>query len=125
MVVVRDELSIVFTALADPTMRAILSRLAQGPATVGELAEPFSVSRPAISQHLTVLGSAGLIERTTEAQWRRCTIRTAPLDEVSEWVDRHRVAWQPSTLRNGLRPDSAVRRSVNRRTADLRRPPCP
>ena len=89
----KDELSLVFSALADPTRRAMLSRLAQGPATVGELAAPFSISRPAISQHLRVLESAGLVERTAEAQWRRCTIRTEPLDEASVWVDQHRTAW--------------------------------
>lgn len=88
-----DELSAIFGALADPTRRAMLSRLAAGPATVGELGAPFAMSRPAISQHLKVLESAGLIERTTEAQWRRCSIRTAPLDDASAWVDRHRAAW--------------------------------
>ncbi|WP_448006579.1 ArsR/SmtB family transcription factor [Agromyces bauzanensis] len=88
-----DELSLVFHALADPTRRAILSRLHSGPTTVGELAEPFAMSRPAISQHLRVLERAGLIERTTTAQWRTCTLRTAPLDEASEWVERHRGEW--------------------------------
>ena len=71
-----DELSLVFQALADPTRRAIISRLRGGPTTVGELAEPFAMSRPAISQHLKVLERAGLIERTADAQWRRCTLRT-------------------------------------------------
>ena len=94
MAVAKDELSLVFSALADPTRRAMLSRLARGAATVGELAEPFSISRPAISQHLTVLEAAGLIERTTEAQWRRCSIRTEPLDGAAVWVDQHRAAWQ-------------------------------
>lgn len=88
-----DELSLVFHALADPTRRAILSRLHSGPATVGELAEPFAMSRPAISQHLKVLERAGLIERTTTAQWRTCTLRTEPLDEASVWVERHRGEW--------------------------------
>ncbi len=88
-----DELSLVFHALADPTRRAILSRLHSGPTTVGELAEPFAMSRPAISQHLRVLERAGLIERTTTAQWRTCTLRTEPLDEASEWVERHRGEW--------------------------------
>ncbi|GAA4379940.1 ArsR/SmtB family transcription factor [Agromyces bauzanensis] len=88
-----DELSLVFHALADPTRRAILSRLHGGPTTVGELAEPFAMSRPAISQHLKVLERAGLIERTTTAQWRTCTLRTEPLDEASEWVERHRGEW--------------------------------
>lgn len=88
-----DELSLVFQALADPTRRAMLSRLRVGPATVGELAEPFEMSRPAISQHLKVLERAGLIERTAHAQWRSCTLRTEPLDEASEWVERHRGEW--------------------------------
>lgn len=88
-----DELSLVFQALADPTRRAMLSRLRVGPANVGELAEPFAMSRPAISQHLKVLERAGLIERTAHAQWRSCTLRTEPLDEASEWVERHRGEW--------------------------------
>lgn len=88
-----DELSRVFQALADPTRREILSRLRDGSMTVGALAEPFAMSRPAISQHLKVLERAGLIERTASAQWRTCTIRTEPLDEASAWVDRHRGEW--------------------------------
>ena len=88
-----DELSAVFQALADPTRRAIISRLRAGSTTVGELAEPFRMSRPAISQHLKVLERAGLIERTTDAQWRRCSLRTEPLDEASAWVERHRDEW--------------------------------
>ena len=88
-----DELSLVFQALADPTRRAIISRLRGGPTTVGELAEPFAMSRPAISQHLNVLERAGLIERTVNAQWRTCTLRTEPLDEASDWVERHRGEW--------------------------------
>lgn len=88
-----DELSRVFHALADPTRRAIVSRLRDGPTTVGELARPFDMSRPAISQHLGVLERAGLIERTPDAQWRRCSLRTEPLDEVSAWVERHRREW--------------------------------
>jgi DNA-binding transcriptional ArsR family regulator len=88
-----DPLSLVFAALADPNRRAMLSRLAEGPTTVGELAEPFAMSRPAISQHLKVLETAGLIERTTDAQWRRCSVRANALDEASGWVERHRAAW--------------------------------
>ena len=93
MAVSPDALSLVFQALADPTRRAIISRLHAGPTTVGELAVPFAMSRPAISQHLNVLERAGLIERTADAQWRRCTLRTAPLDEASAWVERHRADW--------------------------------
>ena len=89
----QDTLSTTFAALADPTRRAILSRLHGGPATVGALAEPFAMSRPAISQHLNVLERAGLIERTATAQWRTCALRTEPLDEASAWVERHRGEW--------------------------------
>lgn len=88
-----DELSRVFAALADPTRRDILTRLGDGPITVGALAANYAMSRPAISQHLRVLERAGLIERTADAQWRRCTLRTEPLDEASAWVERHRDEW--------------------------------
>ncbi|WP_316572917.1 metalloregulator ArsR/SmtB family transcription factor [Neobacillus sp. YIM B06451] len=89
----KDTLSLIFAALADPTRRNILSRLSQSPATVGEVAELFEISAPAISQHLKVLERAGLIERTTNAQWRTLTIRTEPLDEASAWVEKHRREW--------------------------------
>jgi DNA-binding transcriptional ArsR family regulator len=88
-----DPLNAVFGALADPTRRGILSRLAAGAATVGDLAAPYAVSASAISQHLKVLERAGLIERSTTAQWRTCTLRTEPLDEASAWVDAHRQLW--------------------------------
>jgi len=88
-----DTLSLVFAALADPTRREILSRLAQGTATVGEVAAPFSVSGPAISQHLKVLERAGLVTRTAHAQWRTLSMRTEPLDQASAWVEQHRREW--------------------------------
>jgi DNA-binding transcriptional ArsR family regulator len=88
-----DHLSLVFAALADPTRRAILSRLAEGPATVGEVAAPFAMSAPAISQHLKVLERAGLITRTAHAQWRTLTMEAEPLDEASAWVEKHRREW--------------------------------
>ena len=88
-----DALDMVFQALADPTRRAIISRLRGGPTTVGDLAGPFAMSRPAVSQHLNVLERAGLIQRTADAQWRRVSLRTQPLDEASAWVERHRAAW--------------------------------
>ncbi len=88
-----DELSMIFAALADPTRRAILSRLRQGPTTVGDLAEPFNISKPAISQHLRVLQNAGLIERTTTAQWRTCSLRSERLDDASAWIEHHRGLW--------------------------------
>lgn len=88
-----DRLSLVFAALADPTRRAILSRLSRGSATVGEVAEPFSISGPAISQHLKVLERAHLITRTTRAQWRALSLEAEPLDEVSAWIDQQRREW--------------------------------
>jgi DNA-binding transcriptional ArsR family regulator len=91
--VAKDTLSLIFSALADPTRRDILTRLSQRPATVGEVAELFEISAPAISQHLKVLERAGLIERTVNAQWRTLTMRTEPLDEASAWVEKHRREW--------------------------------
>jgi DNA-binding transcriptional ArsR family regulator len=88
-----DALSRVFSALADPTRRDILTRLESGPATAGELASGYAMSRPAVSQHLTVLTNAGLIERTASAQWRQCSIREKGLDEASEWMAKHRAEW--------------------------------
>lgn len=89
----KDSLSLIFAALADPTRRNILTKLSQGSATVTEIAEPFEISAPAISQHLKVLERAGLIERTANAQWRTLSIRTEPLDEASAWVEKHRREW--------------------------------
>ena len=83
-----------FLALADPTRRAILARLATGEATVSELAEPFEMSMPAVSKHLRVLERAGLIARGREAQWRPCRIEAAPLKEVAEWTERYRQIWE-------------------------------
>jgi DNA-binding transcriptional ArsR family regulator len=88
-----DRLSVVFAALADPTRRAILARLADGDATVTELAEPFSISLPAISRHLKVLERAGLISRSRSGQWRSSTLETAPLKEATDWMERYRVFW--------------------------------
>ena len=91
-----DTLSSTFSALADPTRRAILSRLASGEASVTELAEPFSMSMPAISKHLKVLERAGLIARGREAQWRPCRLEAGPLKEVSGWVEHYRRFWEGS-----------------------------
>lgn len=88
-----DALSVTFSALADPTRRAILERLRRGVATVSELAEPFSVSLPAISRHLKVLERAGLIRREKEAQWRRCHLAADPLKDAAAWVDQYRDFW--------------------------------
>jgi len=91
-----DKLSVTFAALADPTRRAILARLARGEATVTELAAPFKVSLPAISKHLKVLERARLIVRGRDAQYRPCTLRAKPLEEVSDWVARYREHWDES-----------------------------
>ena len=88
-----DTLTLVFAALADPIRRAILSRLSEGPATVGDVAAPFTVSAPAISQHVKVLERAGLVTRTAHAQWRTLSMQTEPLDEASAWVEKHRREW--------------------------------
>jgi DNA-binding transcriptional ArsR family regulator len=88
-----DILSRAFAALADPTRRAILDRLADGDATVGELAAPFSMSQQAVSQHLKVLEQAGLISRTRAAQARPCALVVHSLDAAAEWIGRHRAMW--------------------------------
>ena len=89
-----DALSQTFSALADPTRRAILARLATGTATVSELAEPFDMSLPAVSRHLRVLTDAGLIERLTEAQWRRCELRGEGLRAAADWMEFYRKFWE-------------------------------
>jgi DNA-binding transcriptional ArsR family regulator len=89
-----DHLDATFAALADPTRRAILARLASGQCSVTELAEPFDMSMPAVSKHLKVLERAGLIARSREAQWRRCQLDAAPLREVSEWLEQYRDLWE-------------------------------
>ena len=91
-----DRLSATFAALADPTRRAILARLATGERSVIDLAEPFEMSLPAVSKHLKVLESAGLIARGREAQWRPCRLEAAPLREISNWVERYRRFWERS-----------------------------
>src|SRR5215210_2795103 len=88
-----DDLSAVLAALADPTRRAILARLAEGEATVNELAAPFEMSLQAVSKHLKVLERAGLISRGRDAQYRPCRIEAAPLDDAVEWIGRHRKIW--------------------------------
>lgn len=94
-----DRLSVIFSALADPTRRAILARLADGEATVTELAEPFDISLPAISRHLKVLEHAGLISRSRSAQWRTSTLEAAPLREATDWMERYRRYWDASFTR--------------------------
>ena len=91
-----DTLSATFAALADPTRRAILSRLATGEASVTELAEPFEMSMPAISKHLKVLERAGLVARGRDAQWRPCRLEAGPLRDVAGWVGHYRRFWEES-----------------------------
>ncbi len=91
-----DRLSETFGALADPTRRAILARLASGEASVTALAEPFAMSMPAISKHLKVLERAGLIARGREAQWRPCRLQASPLQDVAGWVEHYRRFWEES-----------------------------
>ncbi|MGA9797107.1 MAG: metalloregulator ArsR/SmtB family transcription factor [Rhizomicrobium sp.] len=89
-----DRLSDTFQALADPTRRAILARLALGEASVGELAQPFDISGPAVTKHLKVLERAGLISRGREAQWRPCKLEAAALKDVDDWLERYRKFWE-------------------------------
>ena len=91
-----DHLSTTFAALADPTRRAILARLAAGPATVKELSEPFAMSQPAVSKHLRVLERAGLIARGRDAQWRPCRLNAGPLQQAASWIDEYRRFWEQS-----------------------------
>jgi DNA-binding transcriptional ArsR family regulator len=89
-----DHLSTTFAALADPTRRAILARLASGERSVTELAAPFEMSMPAVSKHLHVLERAGLIVRGRDAQWRPCRLNASPLKQVADWTDRYRHIWE-------------------------------
>lgn len=89
-----DRLSLTFSALADPTRRAILARLSSGPASVNELAAPFSMSLPAVSKHLKVLERARLISRGREAQWRPCKLEAEPLREADAWIEQYRALWE-------------------------------
>src|SRR5712691_317801 len=91
-----DCLSTTFAALADPTRRALLARLAMGEASVMELAEPFAMSLPAISKHLKVLERAGLIARGREAQWRPCRLEAGPLKDAADWLEHYRRFWEQS-----------------------------
>lgn len=91
-----SDLTVTFAALADPTRRAILARLASGEATVSELAEPFEMSGPAISRHLKVLERAGLISRGRQAQWRPCQLKAQPLKAAADWLETYRRFWEES-----------------------------
>lgn len=115
------DLDTTFAALADPTRRAILARLASGEASVMELAEPFDMSQPAISKHLKVLERAGLISRGRDAQRRPCRIEARPLAEASAWLDNYRTFWEASferldALLDGLKHDEKRRKRQRRGT---------
>ena len=112
-----DQLSATFAALADPTRRAILARLATGECSVTELAEPFEMSMPAVSKHLRVLERAGLIARGREAQWRPCRLEAAPLKDVADWVERYRAIWEQrlDRLETYLQQMNAKRRTHGRK----------
>jgi DNA-binding transcriptional ArsR family regulator len=90
----QDHLTVTFAALADPTRRAILARLASGESTVNELAKPFAISLPAVSRHLKVLEHAGLISRGRDAQWRPARLEAAPLAQAAQWIDKYRRFWE-------------------------------
>jgi DNA-binding transcriptional ArsR family regulator len=92
----QDKLTLTFTALSDPTRRAILAKLAGGEATVKELAKPFDISAPAISKHLKVLEKAGLISRGRDAQWRPCRIEAKALKDAADWIDEYKKFWEES-----------------------------
>jgi DNA-binding transcriptional ArsR family regulator len=116
-----DSLSNTLAALADPTRRAILARLALGETSVSELAEPFAMSLPAVSKHLKVLERAGLIARGREAQWRPCRLQAVPLKDVADWVEHYRGFWEAGVDRADHPQDSQAkdgkaksRRSRNR-----------
>jgi DNA-binding transcriptional ArsR family regulator len=98
-IVTPDQLSLTFAALADPTRRAMLARLAQGEATVSELAEPFALKLPTVSKHLKVLQHAGLVTQGRKANWRPCRLEPAPLKDVAEWAERFRQNWEESFSR--------------------------
>lgn len=112
-----DRLNTTFAALADPTRRAILARLATGEASVGDLAEPFEISPPAISRHLKVLEQAGLIERKIDAQWRRCRLTPEPLAQAADWIEAYRHFWEArfddleKFLKTELNPEKSARSS--------------
>jgi DNA-binding transcriptional ArsR family regulator len=96
-----DQLSITFSALADPTRRAILARLSAGEASVGELAEPFEISLPAVTKHLKVLQRAGLISQGREAQWRPCRLEAKPMRDAVQWMESYREHWEQRLDRLG------------------------
>jgi DNA-binding transcriptional ArsR family regulator len=112
----KDRLSLAFAALADPTRRDILTRLRRGPLTVGDLAADYPMTRPAVSQHLTVLEKAGLVVRDRRAQWNDCTLEMAGLDEAAAWLEQQRADWTHRF--NLLDEHLKARRQRRRRSAE-------
>jgi len=110
-----DQLSITFAALADPTRRAILSRLTSGEASVTELAEPFDMSLPAVTKHLKVLQRAGLISQSREAQWRPCKLEAKPMREAAAWMEPYRRHWEQRLDRL----DYYLREATHKRTRHI------
>jgi DNA-binding transcriptional ArsR family regulator len=117
------QLDATFTALADPTRRAILARLSSGEVSVMELAQPFAMSQPAISKHLKVLERAGLISRGRDAQRRPCRLEAAPLAEVSEWLERYRRHWETQFRRLDSLLDELKTQHKGRRRSKRQRKP--
>ncbi|MGH3629895.1 MAG: ArsR/SmtB family transcription factor [Sciscionella sp.] len=113
-----DHLSATFSALADPTRRAILAKLASGETTVSELAAPFEISAPAVTKHLKVLEKAGLITRGRHAQWRPCTLAAKPLQDVADWVEQYRRFWEQQfdQLEDYLREIQTKEKSDDKKT---------
>lgn len=109
-----DQLSLTFAALADPTRRAIILRLAEGEATVNELAEPFELQLATVSKHLKVLQQAGLVSQTRRAQWRPCKLEAAPLKDIAEWAERFRDHWEERFQRLDAFLDSVEKKEKNR-----------
>ena len=119
-----DPLSATFAALSDPTRRAILARLIAGERSVTELAEPFDMSLPAVSKHLQVLERAGLISRTREAQFRRCSIEPGPIKEVAEWTESYRHIWEEryDRLESYLQTMQTMKTAVKKEKSHARKP---
>ncbi len=111
-----DALSLTFAALADPTRRAILARLALGEATVGELAAPFDLRLPTVSKHLKVLQRAGLVSQSRKAQWRPCQLEAAPLKDIAQWAEAFRASWERQFSQLDTYLDELQREPVARAT---------
>lgn len=116
-----DALSSTFAALADPTRRAILARLAAGETSVTELAKPFEMTMPAITKHLKVLERAGLIARGREAQWRPCRLESAPLEGIAQWVEQYRATWAESFDRLDEYLQELKRKQARKRKKPIRK----